>query len=192
MSTVVNSLAINGATGLTVSGIGTSLKYFPALGISLTQVNPNPGIVAVPGNNVSNGVRTTVRASGSFQVGDITGPCPTFTLGLYPVTFVGAVGTVVSTAILSTTSSTQANVAAGYPWALTADFIGDTGSGLVQCASGELVIDGNATAATAGLVTGLTGINFGASYPYGFCIGFSFSISEASNSATIFQFNILQ
>ena len=196
MANVITNLLINGASGVTVGGTGVGIKYFPTVpGASIGVNSPNNGYLLVPANNVVNGQRTAVRATGNFAVGDITGACPTVTIGLYPVTFVGNVASVGATAILSAVSTLQANINALYPWALIADLAGDSGSGLVQQLSGAIVIDGVNTNLTAGLVTGLSKINFGAlpqgqTAPFGLVVGVTFSISEAGNTATMYQFDL--
>jgi len=202
MATVIANLLINGAGGITVGGTGITTKYFPAVpGASIGVASVNNGYLLVPANNAVNGQRLAIRATGNFAVGDITGACPTVTIGLYPVTFTGGLSTasINSTAILSAVVTAQTNINALYPWALTADLAGDSGSGLVQVLSGAVVADGVNTSATAGLVTGLTKINFapGASLPssgqvapFGLVVGVTFSISEAGNTATMYQFDM--
>ena len=198
MASVITNLLINGASGITVGGTGVGIKYFPTVpGASIGVASTNNGYLLVPANNVVNGQRMSVRATGNFAVGDITGACPTVTIGLYPVTFTGGLSTasIGATAIISQVSALQANINALYPWALSVDLAGDSGSGLVQQLSGAIVIDGVNTNLTAGLVTGLSKINFGAlpqgqTAPFGLVIGVTFSISEAGNTATMYQFDL--
>jgi len=199
MANVIANLLANGVTGSVVGGTGTTIKYFPSIpGASIGVASTNNGYILMPANNAVNGQRLNFTATGNFAVGDITGACPTVTLGVYPVTFTGGLSTAVigSTAIVSAVSTTQANINALYPWALQLDFAGDTGSGLVQKLSGQLVMDGVSTSVTAGLITGLTGINYapgstlpasGQVAPFGLVVGVTFSISEAGNTATMYQ-----
>jgi hypothetical protein len=178
------------------------IKYFPFVpGSSIGVNSSNNGYLLIPAGNIVNGQRISVRGTGNFAVGDLTGPCPSVTIGLYPVTFTGGLSTasIGSTAVLSAVSTTQANVNAVYPWAFIVDMEGDTASGLVQTLSGAIVIDGVNTNATAGLTTGLTKINFapgtslppsGQVAPFGLVVGVTFSVSDAGNTATLFQFDI--
>ena len=177
------------------------IKYFPFVpGSSIGVNSSNNGYLLIPAGNIVNGQRLSIRATGNFAVGDLTGPCPTVTIGLYPVTFTGGLSTasIGSTAIVSAVSTTQANINAVYPWALIVDMAGDSASGLVQTLSGAIVIDGVNTSATAGLTTGLTKINFapgttlpasGQVAPFGLVVGVTFSVSEAGNTATLYQFD---
>lgn len=202
MASVLTNLLINGAGGITVGGTGIGTKYFPTVpGASIGVASTNNGYLLVPANNVVNGQRMAVRATGNFAVGDITGACPTVTIGLYPVTFTGGLSTasIGATAIISQVSTLQANINALYPWALNADLSGDTGSGLVQALSGSIVCDGVAGSFSAALVTGLTKINFapgstlpasGQVAPFGLVVGVTFSISEAGNTANMYQFDL--
>ena len=202
MANVITNLQVNGASGVTVGGTGISIKYFPFIpGASIGVNSSNNGILLLPGSNSVNGQRLTVRGTGNFAVGDLTGPCPSVTIGVYPVTFTGGLSTasIGSTAILSAVSTTQANVNAVYPWAFIVDLEGDSGSGLVQTLSGAIVIDGVNTNATAGLTTGLTKINFapgttlpasGQVAPFGLVVGITFSVSDQGNTATMFQFDV--
>lgn len=201
MANVITNLQVNGAQGVTVGGTGTAIKYFPFVpGSSIGVNSSNNGYLLIPAGNIVNGQRLSIRATGNFAVGDLTGPCPTVTIGLYPVTFTGGLSTasIGSTAIVSAVSTTQANINAVYPWALIVDMAGDSASGLVQTLSGAIVIDGVNTSATAGLTTGLTKINFapgttlpasGQVAPFGLVVGVTFSVSEAGNTATLYQFD---
>jgi hypothetical protein len=202
MANVITNLLANGVTGSVVGGSGTAIKYFPSIpGSSIGVVSTNNGYLLLPGSNSVNGQRLAVRATGNFAVGDLTGPCPAVTIGLYPVTFTGGLSTasIGSTAIISAVSTTQANISAVYPWALTVDLAGDSASGLVQTLSGAIVIDGVSTSATAGLTSGLTKINFapgttlpasGQVAPFGLVVGVTFSVSDTGNTATMFQFDL--
>src|SRR5271156_4184182 len=119
MAVTVANLLANGVTPSTVSGGGTTIKYFPQLpGVSIGVPATKNGYVMWPGNNAANGQNLSITATGNFEVG-AGGTCPAVTIGLYPVTFLGSVGTPVSTPIVSYASTLQANVGAFYPWALT-------------------------------------------------------------------------
>jgi hypothetical protein len=55
-----------------------------------------------------------------------------------------------------------------------------------------ILIDGTAgsTSGSVGLVTGLTGINFSNPVPYGLVVGVTFSVSDASAAANMYQFSV--
>ena len=192
MSNIVYNLLINGASGVTVGGTGVTVKYFPNVpGASIGVASTNNGYLRVPGNNAANGQRLSVRAGGNYQVATASG---TVTIGLYPVTFVGTVGTVGATAILSAVAATtsEGEFATAYPFQLTADIVCDSGSGLATLCSGSVQVDGTNTNGTAGLITGLSAINMGASIPFGLVLGVTFATSETGNSATCYQFDLSQ
>jgi hypothetical protein len=121
---------------------------------------------------------------------------------LYPVTFTGSAqinsnpsalaltstATIGSTPIISATFAGASDLTGYYPWALTCDLEGDSTSGLVQVLSGSIVIDGTGTSATIGLVSGLTGINFASTAPYGVVLGVTFSVSDPGALANMYQF----
>ena len=177
-------------------------------GASIGVASTKNGYLFYPGNGEANAQRLSVRAAGNFTIGGDTSS-PNFTLGLYAATFVGSVATLISTPVFSQTfTGSGEGGAAGtyYPWALTADIAGDglvaqqgqasqsnfIGSGLVQLLSGSSAIDGTGASATAGLISGLTGINFNAAIPFGLAIGVTYSVSGAGNLANMYQFDIQQ
>ena len=67
-----------------------------------------------------------------------------------------------------------------------------TGSGLVQLLSASSVMDGVGATGSAGLVSGLTNIGYNAPIPFGLAIGFTFSGTGTSQTATMFQFDLSQ
>ena len=212
----IANLLINGLSPVVVGGTGVSLKLFPSVpnapafpivaGGAPTSIAAKNGYVFVPGNGAANAQRLSVRASGNFTVGgDVASPA--FTIGLYAATFVGSVGTVISTPILSATaagSTDTGGFTTYYPWSLNADLIADgvtaqgnqlvnsavPGSGLATLISGSVQIDGANTNATAGLISGLTGINMGASIPFGLVVGVTYGSSGSGNLAAMYQFDI--
>ena len=213
MAQVVTNLLLNGLSGLTVGGSGTGTKYWPLQpGASIGVNSTKNGYLYIPGNGASNGQRLSVRATGNFQVGYGTA-CPNVTIGLYSVTFAGNVPsgtpTINATPVLISSSITaQTADQIAYPFSLVCDLAGDgtgtagpgnigdvvntNGSGLVQTLSGAIVVDGVNTNATAGLTSGLTGINFSSSVPFALLMGITFSQSDSGNSATLFQFDLSQ
>jgi len=210
MAQPVTNLLINGINPVSVGGTGTTLKIFPFVpGASISVPSVKNGYLYIPGNAESNNQRLSVRANGNFQIGGDTSS-PAFTLGLYAATFVGTVGTLISTPIYSQTFAGSGEGGTPgvnyYPWSLAADLCGDGlvaqqgqasqpqffGSGLVQLLSASSVIDGTGATGTAGLVSGLTGINMNAAIPFGLAIGVTFSVSGSGNVANMYQFDISQ
>ncbi len=182
-------LVVNGGSPVSVSGTGTTIKYFPQnsyIPVGQTSSTTAIGYLNAP-NQVLNGQQFVVKAGGNFEVG-AGGTCPSVLIGLYPVSYSGITPTIGSTAILSYSSTLQNLTGTNYPWALSAKFAGDTGSGLVQQIKGSIVVDGANTNLVAGLVTGLSGINFNNAIPFGFVVGVTFSVSEAGNAASMYQF----
>ena len=206
MANFIKNLLINGQNPVTVGGTGTTVKFFPMQpGASIGVASIKNGILFVPDNNEANGQRMSATASGNFTIGSGAATSPAVTIGLYPVTFanttavtnsnpsaLGLTSTAVigATPILSATLAAASDLTGFYPWALTCDLEGDSQSGLVQLLSGSIVIDGAGTAATIGLVSGLTGINFANAAPYGVVVGVTFSVSDPGASANMFQFSL--
>jgi hypothetical protein len=183
-----NFFLVNGNNGVSVGGLGTGIMYFPANAIVNLNglTTSNLAYLPIP-QNMLNGQQFTVKAGGNFEVG-AGGTCPAVTIGLYPVTYVGTTPTIGSTAIISYQSTLQNNDSVFYPWAINVEFSGDTATGLVQQCNGSMMVDGTNTNLTAGLVTGLSGINFSNPVPFGFIVGAQFSVSEAGNLANLYQF----
>jgi len=206
MADVKRNLLINGANSISVGGSGTAIKYFPFVpGSSIGVSSLKNGYVWIPGNNESNGQRLGVRASGYFQIGGPI-PSPVVTLALYPVTLstafpnmgqpqnaLASSATVGSTAIVSgstTGSSGEQAFGTNYPWALDAQIVADGSSGLAQLLSGQVILDGNNTPASAGLISGLSGLVMSNPVPFGLVVGVTFSVSNTANSASMLQFDL--
>src|SRR5271156_1148995 len=100
MATTVANLLINGLSGVTVGGSGSTVKIFPtAPGASIGVGSTKNGYLYIPGSGAVNAQRLSVRATGTFStVGEAS---PTITLGLYAYPFVGTVGTLITTPIYS-------------------------------------------------------------------------------------------
>jgi hypothetical protein len=179
-------------TSSTLPGVGPTTQFFPpALNKSINVQSGAIGYVAVPGSNQANCRQFAVRATGNFEIGS-GGPCPSFTLGLYLVTFAnaGSVGVIGSSAGMSATSTAQNADNTLYPWALRINFAGANGTGLIQMLGGWFCVDGVNTAIIPGLVAGAVGINFANPVPVGFAVGVSFNPYEAANAATMTQFSL--
>jgi hypothetical protein len=207
MSNVLDFM-VNGSNPSKVGGTGSTVKYFPrplpgfagaasaGPGGSLPTTPSSTsavGALFLPAQNVYNGQQLSVLATGSF--GSDTGdPSGTVTVKLYCVT--GSLTSPTYTAIASTTGFTP-TYAAAESWALTANLYGDSNSGTL---GGEYsaYIQGalnNSTPKTSDAV--ITGLNFNTGNSAlqqgtvcGFVIGVTFGTSDASNTASLFQFTI--
>jgi hypothetical protein len=193
-----------------VSGLGGSVKYFPRpLGTSLTSGQPstpnasNPaGSLWLPVGANFGGQQFTIKASGTFG-SDSGDPSATVTISLFPVTGtlanpVYGVGGGSSNYIATTTAITP--FYAVEPWALEATLEGDSSPGN---ADGLLI--GSYTASYRGSIVNpatvtniVSGLDFTNGNPalqrgavLGFVIGVTFGSSDASNRASMTQFQIL-
>jgi hypothetical protein len=194
---------VNAFNSVSVGGTSTSAQMFPAVSNNFTSgVNPTsyPAIVGIPANGQFEQQRFTMKASGKVTLGSTSSP--TLTWKLYNGTSLTAASN--GTALLTMSALTGLTVSATYPWSWTADFQGDSTSGILQAISSTLWVD-NATAGTITL-TGATGVNFQTYGPVNLsgpgytqtslyatnalnlCIGFTFGVSSASNKCYLSQF----
>jgi hypothetical protein len=209
MAQPITNLLINGLNPVTVGGTGTAIKYFPYLpGASIGVASTKSGFLMIPGNAEANAQRMEVRAVGNFSIGNnAPAASPAVTLALYPVTFPDQIASIAnsnanqqntaSTAVIGATAIVSQTFAAAsdkvgtaQPWSLSAVLAGDSLSGLVQLVGGDIVMDGTAGTVTAGLVSGLSGINFSNVVPFALVIGVTFSVSDAAASANMYQFQL--
>jgi len=199
MSNVLD-FQVSGAFPSKVGGTGTTVKYFPRpIGPSIGVAPSTPsstsavGALFLPAQNTLNGQQISVLATGSF--GSDTGdPSGTVTVKLYAVT--GTLVAPIYTALASTTAFAPTFNAAE-SWALAGNFYGDTNSGVF---GGEYsaYIQGalnNTTPKTSDNI--ISGLNFNTGNPalsqgavLGLVVGVTFGTSDASNTASMFQFTI--
>lgn len=212
MAQPVTNLLINGLNPSSVGGTGTTIKYFPfqpgvSIGVASSKAPSGAGVLFAPGNGEANGQRMSIRASGNLTISGDTSS-PNITLGLYPVTYVGTVGTIGATAILSQTLTASGTTEpfAVLPWALSADIVadglvaqpfqaggpfGNGGSGIAMLVAGFSQIDVTASGQVSGIViAGLSNVNMNAAIPFGLCVGITFSQSSAANAANMYQFDL--
>jgi hypothetical protein len=202
-----------------LSSIGTSVKYFPRpLGPSLTQVPfGNAGAVPFGGTastpNASNptgslwfpvgasfdGRLFNVVAAGTygFDSGD---PSGTVLVGLYAVTGTFTNPVIASNLIASTGTMTP-TFAAAVPWALDVTLVGDNVSGLLtgyysalgNGASGVGLVNSSPKSVDT-VISGLDFINGNTALQrgavFGLVVGVTFGTNDATNRATMTQFNI--
>jgi hypothetical protein len=199
MSNVLD-FQVSGAFPSKVGGTGTTVKYFPRpIGPSIGVAPSTPsstsavGSLFLPGQNTLNGQQISVLATGSF--GSDTGdPSGTVTVKLYAVT--GTLTAPVYTALASTTAFAPTFNAAE-SWALNVNLYGDSNSGVLggeYSAYVQGALNHSTPATTDNVISGL---NFNTGNPalsqgavMGLVVGVTFGTSDASNTASLFQFTI--
>ena len=197
MQTVTN-LLINGAAGVTVGGTGATIKYFPAVpGASIGVANNNYGWLFVPGTNRANGQSLRVIASGVATLDAAGSPSATFTLAAaknltskYNPNAQPSAAPAVSLTAIAAPVHAASGLLGSFPWSFEANLNADSTSGILQ-GRFTSVIDGvveNDNTAT----TLVTGVDMSQPTPLGFVFGVTFSVSEAGNSATMYQFSLEQ
>jgi hypothetical protein len=204
MSVVVADFQVNGSNPSTVGGTGTAVKYFPrpfgtgGPGGALPSTPSSTSAVGqlpVPGFNIFNGQILEVVASGDFVADEVDGS-PTLTVKLFAQT--GSLTSPTYTQLASTGTITPTANATYGNWALDVVMSGDTNSGIV---GGYYTAWWNNTIVTpTALTNSLSSINFNSGIggagqygvPFGLVVGVTFSVSEATNSAHMYQFQILQ
>lgn len=205
---VIADFQVNGLAPSTVGGSSTAFQYFPRLlgsGFNTISVAPSPtsavGQLAVPGDNKLNGQQFQVLASGNVVSGS-GAASETVEIALFAQTSSNLASPIYTK--LCTTGAVQLNPTVDgvvNNWALEADLIGDTGSGIVggiQYAIYSGVLENGTPKA---LTNNLSGISFGAAVsatnaaptanvPFGLVVGVQFNQSNANNKANLYQFQI--
>jgi len=191
---------VNGLFPSTVGGLGATVKYFPRIlgsSIGATPATPSStspvGALWVPGDNKLNGKNFRVEAAGTF--GSDTGdPSGTVQVILYAVTGTQAVP--VYTTLAGTTAYVPLVGAVG-SWSIVAKMSGDTASGIVG-GSYHAYVNGLYNVAEAVTLHQLSGINFGSgntslyqAAPFGLVVGVTFGTTDATNTAKMYQFQII-
>jgi hypothetical protein len=171
-------------------------------GSSINVASTRNGYLFIPGNGMANAQRMSVRAGGTFAIGnDAPTASPAVTIAAYPVTWPAGnpsasnpSSSLADNAVIGTTAivsqqlaTSNIKLATGLPWALLFDLEGDSSSGLVQLLSGNIIMDGTAGTVTAGLVSGLSAINFSLPVPFGIVFGVTFSVSDPLATASLYQ-----
>lgn len=207
----VLDFGVNGQFPVKVGGLGTTVKYFPRLYgssanpiLGQTPATPSSssptGMLALPPQNVFNAQQFDVLATGTF--GSDTGdPSGTVLIALYCVT--GTASAPVYTELATTTAFVPL-LGAPYSWAINAALYGDSKSGVLG-GSYTAYINGalnNTTPKTTdNIVSGLDFLNgnsalggnisISAGNPVcGFVVGVTFGTSNATNTASMYQFTI--
>lgn len=197
-----------------VGGASTSTLYFPRLtsaaawsqSSSLSgappYVTPSAtnafGQLSVPGNNALDGQTFTVRAAGDF--GSDTGdPSGTFQVSLYANT--GSPTSPIYTQ-MATTGAVVPGFASAEPWTLVTTLQGTTLSGLLGGTYTATVGGQRVGAAGQNTTHVLSGISFNnpsltsselsGGPPFGFVVGVRFGTSNSTNTASLYQFQLVQ
>jgi hypothetical protein len=211
--------SVSGLFPSKVGGTGTTIKYFPRLlgpSIGASPATPSAtnatGALFIPPASVFNGQMFNVIAVGEF--GNDTGdPSATVTIRLQIVTPNATTGSYsvnpVYTTVATTGAVTPSALGIVNTWAIKAALYGSSLSGIVGGSyfayqNGALV---NSTPKSTD--TTVSGINFaggsvpaslssatggpgtvGAQAPFGLVVGVTFTTSDASNAAALYEFAI--
>jgi hypothetical protein len=186
--TTIGSAGLGGVSGSSVSAplFGTS----PSTPSATSAV----GALYLPAQSTNNGQLLNIIVVGSF--GNDTGdPSGTVNVKLYGVT--GKLLAPVYTALASTGAVTPSALGIVNSWALSVELYGDSGSGILGGSyaayqNGALV---NSTVkSTDTTISGLDFLNGNAALQQGavlgFVVGVTFGTSDASNTASMFEFAI--
>jgi hypothetical protein len=180
------------------SGKLQTRKFFPnLLGGSIGKLPAAPtesnasGQLAVPGSNTLNGRWFAVLVGGTF--GNDTGdPSQTVQIDLFANTntAIGSGNTAPNYISLGSTGAlTPSPLGIVNSWALKFDFFGDSNSGLVIGAY-KAIVAGSLANGTPAATVALSNINFGSPIPFGLVVGVTFGTSDASNTASLMQFEL--
>lgn len=201
MANVLDFFGVNGLNPTKVGGTGVAIKYFPRLlGSSIGAVPTTPsatnpaGMLVVPAGAVYNGQQLNVVATGNF--GNDTGdPSGTVNIQLQAVT--GSLASPVYTTLASTGALTPSALGIINNWALDVVLYADDQSGILGGSfsayqNGALV---NSTpksnsSTVSGISMNAGNPNLGQGAAYGLVVGVTFGTSDASNKASMFQFQV--
>ena len=184
-----------------VGGTGVTVKYFPRLlGSSIGAVPATPsatnpaGMLALPGDDKLNATQFDVLATG-VQGNDSGDPSNTVGIILYAVT--GTLTAPIYTQLYDVDTITPQNASGFNSWAIAVHLYGDTLSGIVG-GKGESYYNGVLDGGTDSTDNVLAGIDFnkgnaafGNAIPFGLVVGVKFTTSDASNSASLYQFQVV-
>jgi len=188
----VNGTSI-GSAGL--GGVSGSVIAAPLFGTSPATPSANSAVGALylPAQNVNNGQQIEILATGSF--GSDTGdPSGSVTVALYGVT--GALLAPVYTELATTTAFVE-NVLGVNSWAIAADLYGDSGSGILGGSYSAYIngaLNNSTPKTTDNTISGLNFLTGNPSLQQGavlaFVVGVTFGTSNATNTASLFEFTI--
>jgi hypothetical protein len=193
----VVDFGVNGQFPSVIGGTGTTVKYFPRLlgsSIGVQSVAPsatsNAGQLAVEGTNRLNGQLFYVYATGSVVSGS-GAASEGVEIALYAQT--AAPGASPSYTKIATTANVALNPTVdgvANSFSLSAQLYGDSASGILggfYLAQYSGVVKNSSPKA---LEANLSSINFATEPPFGLVVGVTFNVSNAGNSASLYQFRI--
>jgi hypothetical protein len=191
---VIADFQVNGLFPSVVGGNSTSALYFPRVlgtngpngGQSVAPSSTSAaGQLAVPGNSILNGQTFKVLVGASFgsDTGDASG---TVTLNLSANT-----GTVSSPSytIIATSGAITPNLAQAEDISLEVTLFCSTKSGIVQ--GYQTGVKNQGVLAQAALTNNLSSINMGNAVPFGLVASVVFGTGNATNTASLYQFQIV-
>ena len=202
---------INGSSPSTVGGLGTGILYFqppptqnvwnsgaPGVNTSVTsnQIGGTvsgtnaTGQLSIPGRAVLNGQRFGLQASGNvlFGAGEASTTCIIkieANTGVFPAAYTSPT---YHDLLGSNVEFSNVPLDGVYlPWSVAMTFEGDTQSGILQ-GSYSALVNGSLVAAAA--FTAISGVSFNQEPAFGLVCGVQFGVSNANNSANLFEFEI--
>jgi hypothetical protein len=147
----------------------------------------------VPANNVYNGQQMNILASGSFG-SDSGDPSGTVNVQVQVVT--GSLTAPVYTTIASTGANAPL-FAAAETWAFDITVVGDNNSGMLTGFYSSIAGATIKIPVVTGLDNLITGLNFASGNPalqqgavFGLVVGVTFGTSNATNTASLFEFTV--
>jgi hypothetical protein len=184
MSFIISSVGCNYTNPSKVGGTGAGIKIFPSLLNSAA-----PAILQIL--EQQQGQTVVLNASGNVF---LHGTSPTINAVLQSGTSLTSAN---NTTIATLTSAQTLATNATYPWALTIKLQGDAGSGVVQVVSSSFTCNGvNSTTFTNTSLTGVVFSGLVASPPVfaevgvSLVLGINFGVSDALNTASLFQYTL--
>ena len=202
MSSPLDFFGVNGLNPVKVGGSGATVKYFPRLlGSSIGAVPVTPsstsavGSLFVPAGGVYNSQQLEVLATGTF--GNDTGdPSGTVNIKLYVVT--GTTAAPIYTAVASTGALTPSAIGLVNSWALDVKLFGADAGGILGGGYSAYQNGALANSTPKSTDTTVSGISFnagnsglGQGAAFGLVVGVTFGTTDASNTASMFQFSVL-
>ena len=192
---VINDFLVNGAGAATVGGTGTAVKYFPrSLGTGgpsggqsvAPSATSSAGQLVVNGNNELNAQWFDVLVGAEVTSGAADSSV-TAEVALYANT--AAIAAAPSYTKLATTGAFTVPLSGEvYEVGLRVQLFGSTKSGIVRGIQSGVY--GASNLAAGALTNNLSGINFASQAPFGLVVGVTFGSSDASNAASLYQFQI--
>lgn len=200
---VLADFQVNGLNPSVIGGTGVAIKYFPRLlgsAIGVQSVAPSAtsaaGQLVPPAFNELNGRTFKVQAAGTVL--PFTGG------GTYTVSLQANTGTVASPSYTTIASTGAITLASATPvnFMLDVTLMGNTAVGKLDgyyqgSTNGALAVTGGT--AQREIDAALSGLNFGTGLtssgnqgvPFGLVVGVTFSVSLAQNSASLYQFQVI-